>query len=68
MQLNFEAQGVNFIALTGYALIYDAHAASDLTAAVNSDLMTTLADKLDPSILDAANAVADIANSMSTLS
>jgi hypothetical protein len=68
MQLNFDAQGVNIIAFTGYAFIFDEKATGDLTAAVNSDLMNALADKLDPSILDAANAVTDIANSMSTLS
>ncbi|MCE9687106.1 MULTISPECIES: hypothetical protein [Shewanella] len=72
MQMNFETQGVNFVALTDYVLIYDAKAIGDLTAAVNSDLMNVLAEKLDPSILDAAHqaasTVSDIANSVSTLS
>jgi hypothetical protein len=68
MQLNFDAQGVNIIAFTDYALIYDSKAVGDLTAAVNSDLMNTLADKLDPSILEAANTVSELANSVTTLS
>ncbi|NMH66664.1 hypothetical protein [Shewanella salipaludis] len=72
MQMNFETQGVNFVALTDYVLIYDAKAIGDLTAAVNSDLMNVLAEKLDPAILDAAHqaasTVSDIANSVSTLS
>ena len=69
MQLNFATQGVNFIAFTDYALVYDAQELGDLTAAVNTDLMNVLADKVDPALLDAAthaaNSINDIANNVS---
>ncbi|GAC26542.1 hypothetical protein GMES_4271 [Paraglaciecola mesophila KMM 241] len=69
MQLNFATQGVNFIAFTGYALVYDAQELGDLTAAVNTDLMNVLADKVDPALLDAAtqaaNSINDIASNVS---
>ncbi|ABG38897.1 hypothetical protein Patl_0366 [Paraglaciecola sp. T6c] len=69
MQLNFATQGVNFIAFTGYALVYDAQELGDLTAAVNTDLMNVLADKVDPALLDAAtqaaNSINDLASNVS---
>ncbi len=58
MNVAFETQGVNFVAFTGYALIYDAAAVGEVTAAVNHDVLTTLSDKIDPSILEAANQAA----------
>ncbi len=58
MNLAFETQGVNFIALTGYALIYDAAAVGEVTAAVNNDVLTALSEKIDPSVLEAANQAA----------
>jgi len=58
MNITFDTQGVNFVMITGYALIYDAASVGEVTAAVNSDVLTSLADKVDPSILEAANQAA----------
>jgi len=58
MNITFDTQGVNFVMITGYALVYDAASVGEVTAAVNSDVLTSLADKVDPSILEAANQAA----------
>jgi len=58
MNITFDTQGVNFVMITGYALVYDAASVGEVTAAVNNDVLTSLADKVDPSILEAANQAA----------
>jgi hypothetical protein len=57
--------GVEVLGLSGYFFIYDAEAVSDVTAAVNNELLNTMADKIDPSIIEAAT---QAANSISSIS
>ena len=38
MNITFDSQGVNFVMITGYALIYDASSVGEVTAAVNNDV------------------------------
>ena len=66
MNITFDSQGVNFVMITGYALIYDASSVGEVTAAVNNDVLSSLTDKVDPSILEAANQAASTMNDIAS--
>lgn len=65
MNTLIETNGVALLGLSGYFLVYDPEVAEGVTAAVNNDLVNTLADKIDPAIIEAAN---QAANSISSIS
>ncbi len=59
MNISFEAQGVSLCGLTHFLVIYDYPVLAETTAAVNNDVLNMLAEKIDPSILEAANQAAN---------
>jgi hypothetical protein len=65
MNTLIETNGVALLGLSGYFLVYDPEVVEGVTAAVNNDLVNTLADKIDPAIIEAAN---QAANSISSIS
>jgi hypothetical protein len=67
MNTLIETNGVALLGLSGYFLIYDPEVTDNVTAAVNSDLINSMADKIDPSILDAATSVAEMTNNINQI-
>ncbi len=62
----YEINGVHIYSMTNYYFIVKTEDVENLTAAVNNDLLLSLSDKIDPSIIDAVGSATDVLNSVST--
>jgi hypothetical protein len=55
-----EINGVHIYSMTNYYFIVQTDEIDSITAALNSDLLGQLSDKIDPSLLELANNVSDL--------
>lgn len=58
-----DINGVHIWSMTNYYFIVETKEVEKLTASVNQDLLSTLTDKIDPSIIDAVNNATEVVNS-----
>jgi len=58
-----DINGVHIWSMTNYYFIVQTEEVEKLTASVNNDLLSTLTDKIDPSIIEAVNSATEVISS-----